>query len=102
MARVLKRSYRKPGALIPSSAQHFKGRSIRLSPGQAVEWHSTRHREEVILVFRGAVSLEVGDRHRVRAMRLSEGETAFLRPQVWHRVVNRAHRQAHYLYITSC
>ena len=102
MTGVIRRSYQKPGQLIPSRAQHFKGRSIRLSPGRAIEWHSTRDREEVILVFRGSVSLEVrGPRSRIRSIALSKGRAAFLSPQVWHRVVNRSRRQAHYVYLTA-
>lgn len=102
MARVLKRSYQQPGKLVPSSAQHFKGRSIRLPPGEDVEWHSTRHREEVILVFLGAVVVEVrGDRDQIHSTDLSKGHAAFLLPRVWHRVVNRSRRQARYVYLTA-
>ena len=102
MARVVTRSYRRPGKLLPQSARHFKGRSIRLPAGEAVEWHSPRRREEVILIFRGSVSLEVRDGDgRIHATRLTDGRLAFITPQVWHRVVNRSRRQAHYLYITA-
>ncbi len=101
MAWVAQRSYRKPGKLIPPHAQHLKGRSIVLRRGQAIEWHSTRDREEIILVFRGSVSLETRDRRdRTRSIALSSGRAAFLSQDVWHRVVNRSHRQAHYVYVT--
>ncbi len=102
MASVIRRSYLKPGKLIPSNARRLKGRSIRLAPGGSVEWHSTRDREEIILVFRGSVSLETRDHpDRTRSIALSSGRAAFVSPHVWHRVVNRSRRQAHYIYVTA-
>lgn len=99
MARALSRSYHKPGRLVPTSARRLKGRAILLRSGEAVDWHSTRNREELILVFRGSVSLEM--RNRGRALTLSAGRAVFIPPRVWHRVVNRAARQAHYVYVTA-
>lgn len=102
MARVSKRSYRRAGKLLPSSARHLKGRSVRLSPGQTVEWHSTRDREELIVVWRGSVALEVQQRpEHIRALTLTAGDTAFLTSRVWHRVVNRSRRPAQYIYVTA-
>ena len=100
--RVATRSFHRGGTLLPPHAAHFKGRAIRLSPGQAIEWHSTRRREEVLLVFRGAISLErCSDGERIRTMTLSAGRLAFIPAQTWHRVVNRSRRQAHYIYLTA-
>ncbi|MBI4354209.1 MAG: cupin domain-containing protein [Candidatus Omnitrophica bacterium] len=99
MASVTQRSYRQPGRLIPPSARRLKSRSVRLSPGQEIGWHSTDDREELILVIRGAVSLQMRDRRR--SISLSAGRAVFIPAGAWHRVVNHSRRQAHYVYVTA-
>ncbi len=67
-----------------------------------MDWHSTRTREELVLVLSGAVELETAGPHsRVRRLRLKAGQCAFLPSRLLHRVVNRSHAQAAYIYVTA-
>ncbi len=67
-------------------------------------WHSTRSREELVVALTGRVQLELQSHTgRVRTVRLSAGQSAFLPSRVVHRLVNRWREPATYLYITgSC
>ena len=87
---------------MPSSAQRLRGRSIRLAPGDAVDWHSTDRREEILIAVGGRLWLEREDPSgRVRIATLAEGQCAFIPSGVRHRVVNRSRRSSRYLYLTG-
>ena len=65
-------------------------------------WHSTRQREELLLVLLGRVELEWYTLHgRCRRAALTGGQCAFLPSQVLHRTVNRSRTPARYLYVTA-
>lgn len=92
----------RPGKLVPPAARRLKSRAIRLRTGQAVDWHTTGVREELIIVLAGAVRLEVrASVRRLRTTSVSAGWCAFVPHRVWHRVVNRSARPAHYVYVTA-
>lgn len=100
--RVVRRSYRRAGKVVPLQAKHFKGRSVKLAPGQAMDWHSTRNREEVLIALAGTIHLETENGSRaVKATRLFAGQCAFLPTRTRHQVTNRSRRVAHYLYLTA-
>lgn len=87
---------------MPSAACRLKGRSMRLKPGEGVEWHTTGAREEVLIILGGSIRLDLMPPRGPRASRtLSAGRCAFLPRRVRHRVVNRSRRVARYLYITG-
>ena len=97
-----RRSYRRAGRLVPSSAQRLRGRSIHLAPGHAVDWHSTGRREEILIAVGGRLWLEREEPSgRVRTATLAEGQCAFLPSGVRHRVVNRSRQPSQYLYLTA-
>ena len=101
-ALITRRSFRRPAKLTPPHAQRLRSRAIRLAPGTSIAWHSTRRREELLIILEGSVSVEAYDRrHRVRTTRLTPGACAFLAAQVRHRVVNRSARPAQYIYVTG-
>jgi len=76
--------------------------SVILKPQGVMEWHSTRHREELLIVLRGQIQLEWQQASgRSRSLALPAGRCASLPPKVWHRVVNAARQDAHYLYVTG-
>ncbi|MBI2104740.1 MAG: hypothetical protein HYT90_04050 [Candidatus Omnitrophica bacterium] len=103
--------------------------AVRLKPGGAMEWHSTRSREELLVLLAGQVGLETeGSRHRpstrvarsgrpraralrprpgpasrgrVRRVALRAGQCAWIPPRTVHRVVNRSAASAWYLYVTA-
>ena len=95
------KSFHRPGRLLPPSAKRLRGRAILLRPGQAVDWHSTGAREELMIVLAGTVRLELGRAGRPRATSLRAGRCAFVPSATIHRVVNRTTRNAQYLYITG-
>jgi mannose-6-phosphate isomerase-like protein (cupin superfamily) len=67
-----------------------------------MDWHSTKHREELLVVLRGCVQVEAHVKRRsARRVLLRQGQCAFLAERVNHRVVNTARRPATYLYVTA-
>ena len=75
---------------------------MKLKPGQAIEWHTTGPREEVLVILGGAIRLELMPRPaRHRSLTLRAGRCAFLPRGLRHRVLNRSRRLAHYLYFTA-
>ena len=100
--RVVRRSYRRAGRLVPPASRRLRSRSMILKPGQSVEWHSTGSREELLIGISGTVTLEYRDGpRRVRRATLPAGGCLFLPHRIEHRVVNRALRMAHYIYLTG-
>jgi len=99
---VRRRSFTRAGRLVPAGAKHLRGRSVVLRAGQAIEWHSTGPREEILIAVSGTMHLERCDGHnRLKTTRLMAGQCAFLPMKTRHRVVNRSTRMAHYLYLTA-
>ena len=67
-----------------------------------MDWHSTRGREELLIALSGVVQLELGSpRRSPRRFTLRAGSCTWLAPRTLHRVINRASKTAHYLYITA-
>ena len=105
--RLRVRSYRRSGRLVPRAAKGLRARSVALGRGQIMDWHSTRHREELLLALTGRVEVEVQARHpsrtgpRTRRMPLKPGECLFLPQQTMHRVLNRAAIRSCYVYVTA-
>ena len=63
-------------------------------------WHSTHDREELIIVLRGRLSLELlPARRRARALR--PGQCAFIPTQTMHRLINASRSAACYVYVTG-
>lgn len=99
---VHRRSYRRAGRLVPSTAGRLRSRSVLLKSGHAVDWHSTGSREELLIVISGHVIFEYrGAGRRIRRVALPAGACLFVSPRVEHRVVNCSPRMAHYLYTTG-
>ena len=98
---VTQRSLARAGKLVPPNAKRLRGRAIILRPGEAVEWHSTGAREELIIALAGTVRLELGRVVRPHTALLRAGRCAFIPSATIHRVVNRTTRTAHYLYVTG-
>ena len=100
--RVVRRSYHRPGRLVPITAVHVRGRSIILRPGESVPWHSTQRREEVLIMLEGTLRLELdGGKAQRRGLRLSAGHCVFLPQATRHRLMNQSTRRAQYLYLTA-
>lgn len=76
--------------------------AVVLRPGNIMDWHSTKSREELLITLQGLVQVEVKRPHRTpRRVPLKNGACLLLPPHTWHRVVNAAKKSAHYLYITA-
>jgi len=101
-SRIARRSYRRAGRLVPRRSHGLRAGSVVLKPRQAMDWHSTKDREELLIILAGGVSLEVQTlRRRRRARSLSAGQCAFIPAETTHRVVNRSRTIARYLYVTA-
>ena len=75
---------------------------MRVVPGGIVEWHSTGHREELLLVLSGTLSLETrASARRSLTRRISGGQAVYLPRGVMHRVHNRSQRPLRYIYVTA-
>ncbi|MDP3722100.1 MAG: cupin domain-containing protein [Candidatus Omnitrophota bacterium] len=95
-------SYLRQGRLVPQRGRGLRAGAVRLAPGDVMDWHSTLAREELLIVLRGWVSVEVQDsRARRHRSRLTAGECAWLPPQTRHRVLNRSLAEAAYIYVTA-
>ncbi|MBI3088533.1 MAG: cupin domain-containing protein [Candidatus Omnitrophica bacterium] len=106
--RVVRRSCRRPGRLVPATARRLRSRAIRLRPGQVIDWHSTGKREELLIILAGTVHVEQEDPDpdcgrggRGRALRLTASHCAFIPSRTRHRVLNRSRHPARYLYIAA-
>jgi quercetin dioxygenase-like cupin family protein len=100
--RVVRRSFSRAGKLVPAGAKRFRGRSVKLSPGQAIAWHSTGVREEMLIALAGRLQLERDDgAGSLKMTTLVAGQCAWIPSGTQHRVVNRARRKAQYLYLTA-
>ena len=99
--RVVRRSLRRPGRIVPATAARLHGRLVILGPGRSVAWHSTGPREEVVIMIAGTARLEWLQAARLRRATLAAGHSAFLPRQTTHRVVNRSRRPARYVYLTG-
>ena len=99
-ARIAQRSWRRSGRLVPPSAR-LRSRAMQLAPGNAIDWHSTKDREELLLVLSGVLSLEIETSGRTRVKRLRTGAAIYLPPQVMHRVRNESRQRLLYVYVTA-
>jgi mannose-6-phosphate isomerase-like protein (cupin superfamily) len=97
--------------------------SVILRPREAMDWHSTGSREELVILLAGRVQIEAdasgrpapggGARLARRSPRrsgggpcrrrwpLRAGQCAFIPRETSHRVVNRSQAIARYLYVTA-
>ena len=95
-------SHARAGRLTPPRAKGLRAGAVRLAPGEIMEWHSTREREELIVVIAGRVALELQSiEGRRRIAPLAAGQSAFLPSHTLHRMVNRSRTAVHYIYITA-
>ena len=95
-------SYRRTGRLTAARATGLRAGAVLLKPGRVMDWHSTRHREELMLLIRGRVSVEIETSpRRIRRVSVSGGGCLHLPSHTRHRVVNRTHTDARYVYVTG-
>ena len=111
MPAVRVRSYRRAGRLVPPPAlaghrpggrrdRGLRASAVVLTPGEAMDWHSTEGREELLILLSGRVQLEVETRHRSR-LTLRAGQCAYVPGRTRHRVLNRSSVRATYVYVTA-
>jgi mannose-6-phosphate isomerase-like protein (cupin superfamily) len=98
--RVARRSYLRSGRLLPSTARRLRSRAMILKPGNAVAWHSTRQREELLLGVAGSVRIDYGA-GRPRSLTMAAGQCVFIPPGTPHRVVNASSTAAQYIYVVG-
>lgn len=100
--KVIQRSYKTPGRLIPKRAAGLRARSVILKPGQVMDWHCTKDREELLIILKGKLVFEVQSlSSKVRIYIVSVGQSVFLSSKTMHRLVNRSHLIAKYIYVTG-
>lgn len=96
------RAHTRAGRLTPAKNRGLRARVVILAPRGIMPWHSTRRREELLLVLRGALRVEwVQPRQQIIAQPLRAGHALWLPAQTIHRVVNAARRKARYIYVTG-
>ena len=99
---IWKRSYHRAGRLVPQRASGLRAGSVTLRPGETMDWHSTRDREELVVALTGRVLLEVQAAPERRSrVTLVAGVCAWLPPKTLHCIVNRGPQPARYLYVTA-
>ena len=101
MGRVVRRRLTKPGRIVPADARRLRGRCVALRAGDAMPWHSTGAREELLIPLQGALRLEIERSGRRRRVVMRPGLTIFLPSATTHQVVNASRKPARYLYVTG-
>ena len=103
MPRVTKRTYQRPGRLVPRNARGLRARAVVLGRREVMAWHSTRRREELLIALRGTMRVEIEPQMKGchRSLTIKAGECVFLPRATLHRVVNRSAAAARYLYVTA-
>ena len=95
-------SYRTPGRLVPKRPRGLRAGSVALKPGEAMPWHSTENREELLIALAGRVYVKVErPGGRCAQTMLNAGECVLLPRRTLHTVRNRSRRTARYLYVTG-
>lgn len=95
-------SSRRAGRLIPRRARGLRAAVVVLPAGGVMDWHSTRDREELLVILYGIVRLDARQTAaRLRSRRLPAGRCVWLPAQVMHRIVNPTRRSARYIYVTG-
>ena len=96
------RSYRRAGRLTPAAALGLRAGSVVLAPRGVMHWHSTKNREELLIVLGGRLQLEIEtEAQRIQRVKLLAGSVAHVPPQTAHRLVNQGTTDARYVYVTS-
>ena len=102
MQRARQFSYYRPGRLIVAPKKGLRARSVQLLPGARIDWHSTKDREELLLVIQGEVVLSVGQAMgKMQNKHLKQGQGIFLPKTTRHCVVNRSRHASQYVYVTG-
>ena len=94
-------SFRRAGRLVPRRPRGLRAGSVILRMGEAMDWHSTNTREELLITLAGKVEVEVCSARRRRRFVLTAGRCVFLPAKTLHRLVNRSRGAARYLYVTA-
>jgi mannose-6-phosphate isomerase-like protein (cupin superfamily) len=100
-SRIARTSYRRAGRLVPRTSRGLRAGSVILRRDEAMGWHSTGRREELVILLAGRVRLDVDTSAQIARWSLRAGECAFIPPETPHRVVNRSRTLARYLYVTA-
>ena len=95
------RSSQRAGRLAPRGAGGLRAGVVVLKPGGIMEWHSTRSREELLIVLAGRVQVEVEGLSGAQHVGLNAGACARLPQRTRHRIVNRSTSTARYVYVTA-
>lgn len=99
---ILLASVRRAGRLLPRRGAGLRAGVVALKPGEVMEWHSTDAREELLILLKGWVRVEIGSLRRARRqVRLGDRQLLFLPSHTRHRVINGSTKLARYLYITA-
>ena len=95
-------SSRRAGRLIPRREAGLRAAVVVLPGGGVMDWHSTRDREELLIILHGLVRLETRQPSgRLRSRPLPAGRCVWFPAHVMHRLVNPARQPARYIYVTG-
>ena len=95
-------SYRREGPLGPRRAGGLRAGAVRLGPGEVMDWHSTRDRQELVIMLSGNARVDTRrSARRARRLTLRAGQCAFLPSRTLHRVVNASKADVRYLYVAA-
>ena len=103
MNRAIRRtSYLRPGRLMPRAARGLRAGSVVLKPQEAMAYHSTGAREELLIAVTGRLVVEARPSARaIRRIAMQRGQALLLPRHTPHTVANHSKARAAYLYITG-
>jgi mannose-6-phosphate isomerase-like protein (cupin superfamily) len=98
MNQVLIKAFDKNGKLIDiAQTRKIKAGRFLLKQDEAVPWHCTSGKEEIIAVLKGVATVRVANKtHHVKA-----GNLAYIPPESQHKIENKNKQDLEYLYFVA-
>jgi len=81
----------------PPRSNRLKSGRVKLKHKEEVGWHITEKKEELIIVIKGEAII-LFDKKRIK---VSAGETFYIKPETKHNVKNISKKELEYIYVVS-
>ncbi len=85
------------GLITPEDARHLRGRVELKEPGEETGIHTTRGREEVLIVLEGTATVYL----KKRRVKVRAGHSLFIEEGLSHNVRNEGRERVRYIYVRS-
>ncbi|MDP2749908.1 MAG: cupin domain-containing protein [Nanoarchaeota archaeon] len=91
--------------IIPPASKNLKSRRVFLDAGEEVGEHSTKEREELIIIIDGEatlINIDEGNKEKMKKETiLKAGDAFFIGQKKTHNVINKSDKKLEYIYVTG-